>query len=102
MKQKKIFAAVFSAMCLFVGYAAYTQYERTPKDELFLENVEALTCFEVPEDYGWFCMHINCFDSNGNETGKCSASSYPGNKDNPSQYSTPHSHGCSSCCSSCD
>jgi len=47
-----------------------------------------------PPPQGWCCQHFSCFDSNGNPTGKYSASSYQGST---CRGTTPHDHNCSSC-----
>lgn len=58
-----------------------------------LANVEALTNGEGGSGSGYCTMHIPCFNSFGNPTGKYSASSYSG----PNCNGPYHSHSCTSC-----
>ena len=86
-------------MIAVTGYGSYKAYEGYAENSngLLLENVEALS--EEPEykSYGYFFMHINCFDMNGNLTGEKMATAYAGTKENKGPCVVKHEHTCKKC-----
>lgn len=96
MKIKKSFGLLAAvAVVAAAGWSYQQSKQYKGMSELTLANVEALANWEGEggSGSGYCTMHIPCFNSFGNHTGKYSASSYSG----PNCHGLYHYHSCTSC-----
>ncbi len=94
----KILGGIFAlAVMVAAGYGVNKSMSNDADlSEMALSNVEALAQIgEGESDSGnnYCVMHFPCFDTNGNTTGRYSASSYQG----PGCNKSWHSHSCTDC-----
>lgn len=103
MNKRFLKSTLVVAMIAIIGYGSHKAYEKYAENSnwLLMENVEALS--QLPEyvNYGYFFMHLNCFDTYGNTTKEKSATAYPGTKEYPGPCKVRHEHSCKTCSFSC-
>ena len=90
--KKIILSVAVVATAAIAGWNYQQNQQSVELSDLAMENVEALANPEG-SGTGYCTMHIPCFNSYGNPTGKYMASSYSG----PGCNGSYHSHSCSSC-----
>lgn len=95
MRSKIMKVALVAAIALAGGIiVCKSQKAEIKLSDVAMANVEALADYEGGEGDKYCTIHIKCFASNGNATGKYTADSYKGEL---CKYLTSHEHSCESC-----
>ena len=94
MEVKLVKIAFVVVIAMIGGINVFNAHKPIELSDIAMANVEALAQYEGGEGDKYCTIHIQCFNSSGQATGKYTADSYKGEL---CTYLTTHEHTCTSC-----